>query len=394
MRRSAGHVREKTPGRWHWYATVPDPSRSTGRRQLSKGPFPSQREAERALRAALVARDGHALATAPASLTFGAWLDQWLSDIAPLRRSSTMETHRSMARAHVQGTPLAAMALRDVNRSALGSWLAGVRAKTKRTGESLSEGTVHGAWRTVRAALHAAVEAELIMVAPRPPRSTRSTAGEGRARVEPWSDDELARWLTEVDQRGDAGLGLRLAVSTGLRRGEISGLRWSDVDFAAGSLTVARTITSAIGGPQVGAPKTANSRRTVVLDADTVTRLRAHRQAQREHALANGLPWSASLPIVARPDLEPWTPDHLTRIQRESCDAAGVPRRTVHDLRHLAARDLIKAGVPLTTASRLLGHSSVAITGDRYGHLEADPDALAILAAYRAARRPGKASGR
>jgi integrase len=368
-RRRRGSVREKSPGRWHYAVSVPDATRPSGRRQIAKGPFASRRAAEEALTRALAALDERTLSTdVAATMTVSAYADVWLEQIAGLRRPTTIAFYRDQVRTRIASTALGRMALRDVNTSRLGKWLSEVRRQTTRSGAPLSDSTVHAGWRTLRALLAHAVDAGVIAVAPKPPKSMAASPGDGRAHIAPWTDEEIRRWLAAVDDH-ELGSAFRLMYAAGLRRGEVCGLIWRHIDVERGVLEIVATRVMAGGRPVTSLPKTDRGRRSVALDADHRDRLRRHQLAQREHALAAGLTWTDDWPFVADAIGRPVSPDYITRLMAELCDAAGVPRRHVHDIRHLHVTLMIEAGVPLHIASRRVGHSSIAITSDLYGHV-------------------------
>lgn len=167
-----------------------------------------------------------------------------------------------------------------------------------------------------------------------------------------------------------------VAMSVGLRRGELLGLTWSDVDLAGPrpSLIVQRSLKRLKGtGLVLSETKTKASRRLVRLPGPTVDALRRHRKLQREERLLVGADWP---PLPLEHDLVFRTPmgtaldpDNFRQITYVLSEAAGIGRRSPHALRHSAASLLIAQGVPLKTISEVLGHSSIRITADVYGHL-------------------------
>lgn len=106
--------------------------------------------------------------------------------------------------------------------------------------------------------------------------------------------------VTRCRRRPPDELAFRLLAASGLRRGEVLGLRWRDVDFDLGQIAVANTITELGGDVVMGPPKTAHSRRNVYLDRRTVTALREHRKRQREQRVAAGPGWDGDPPLARR----------------------------------------------------------------------------------------------
>lgn len=173
-----------------------------------------------------------------------------------------------------------------------------------------------------------------------------------------------------------------LAVGSGLRRGELLALRWSDVDLEAGKLTVVRTLSETRDdGLLFKEPKSATSRRVVTLPAFAVEALKEHKKAQAAHRLEVGPGYKDQGLVMPAEDGSPWTPNLLTGAFCDLMNTLGLPRIRFHDLRHGHITHLLLRGVPLKVASARAGHSGIAITGDLYGHLlpGADEEAAAKL---------------
>lgn len=154
-----------------------------------------------------------------------------------------------------------------------------------------------------------------------------------------------------------------------MRRGEVLGLRWADVDLDAGRLAVRHTIGRVGGKVMAGEPKTAKSKRSIALDPATVAVLRRHRIAQLEERLEwGGLHQDRDL-VFAREDGAPVHPEAIGRALRGIAKAAGVRPVRTHDLRHGWATAALEAGVHPKVVSDRLGHSKVSVTLDVYSHV-------------------------
>jgi len=161
---------------------------------------------------------------------------------------------------------------------------------------------------------------------------------------------------------------LVLIAATGLRRGEVLALRWSDVNFAGGSLRVAATL-SRVGAELVTTePKTTRSRRTVPLSPAIVALLKAQRVTQAAERLHAGEQWTDTGLVFTTEMGLPVDPRNLLRAVQTAAAKAGVEGVGVHTLRHSAAVAWLEAGVHIKAVADLLGHSSISITGDIYGH--------------------------
>jgi integrase len=175
----------------------------------------------------------------------------------------------------------------------------------------------------------------------------------------------------------------RLVLATGLRRGELCGLRWRDVDLSAGTLEVAqaRVVTEAV---VVGAPKTRAGARVVTMDAVTVAALTAWRKRQAAERLAAGPAWGDCGLVLVDELGKPPHPEMVTRWWNEATARAGARPIRLHDARHTAATLQLRAGVPVKVVTQRLGHADVAVTMRVYQHVTAQDDQAAADALGRA----------
>jgi integrase len=178
-----------------------------------------------------------------------------------------------------------------------------------------------------------------------------------------------------------------LALATGLRRGELCGLQWGDVDLdnKPAVLRVERSVEETRAGLRLKSPKTKRGRRNLTLPPEAVALLRAHKVEQMQLRLVLGQ--GAIKPdtfVFSNVDGGMLSPDNLSRDWRRVCNSKKLPRVPFHALRHTHASMLIAAKVDILTISRRLGHSKAAMTLDVYGHLmtgadQAAADAIAGL---------------
>lgn len=158
--------------------------------------------------------------------------------------------------------------------------------------------------------------------------------------------------------------------TTGLRRGELLGLKWPDIDLIAARLSVARSLEQTNAGLAFKDPKTRRSRRTIDLWPLTVEVLRHHKAEQARIRLAAGPAWQDHDLVFPAPDGRPYRPSLLTNaFWQKLRRCATVTQIRLHDLRHSHATQLLRANVHVKVVSERLGHSSVSITLDRYSHV-------------------------
>ncbi|MDP9266351.1 MAG: site-specific integrase [Chloroflexota bacterium] len=161
-----------------------------------------------------------------------------------------------------------------------------------------------------------------------------------------------------------------LAVSSGMRQGEILALRWSDLDLDRASAQIQRSIQFLPGDRYVFTPpKTTKSRRKVELTKTVVAALRRHRARQIAERLASAGGWADLDLVFADEAGGPTSPDRVRWAFQRVLKDAGLPRIRFHDLRHTAATLLLGCGVHPKIVSEMLGHSTIAITLDLYSHV-------------------------
>ena len=161
-----------------------------------------------------------------------------------------------------------------------------------------------------------------------------------------------------------------LAITTGMRAGELLGLQWGDIDLDAGKLTVRRALQQQNeAGLVFVTPKSARSRRTILLSQRAIAALRVHRDRQTFRRKQFGSEWRELDLVFSGPVGGPIDPSWSRQTFYAALEAAGIPRVRFHDLRHTAATLLLMQGVHPKVVSDMLGHSTVGLTLDTYLHL-------------------------
>jgi len=183
-----------------------------------------------------------------------------------------------------------------------------------------------------------------------------------------WGAEQMAAFLSHVREDRLYAAWLTLA-TTGLRRGELLGLTWKDIDFAKSRLAIRRSLVLVGGIARVLQPKTPKSRRSVPIPAETATALKGHRKARLEERVALGPGYEDGDLVFCREDGTPLHPDTFSERFERHVKAAGLPKIRVHDVRHSFATLALQAGVPAKVVSETLGHSGVSITLDTYSHV-------------------------
>ncbi|MFY7069399.1 tyrosine-type recombinase/integrase [Nocardiopsis changdeensis] len=249
-------------------------------------------------------------------------------------------------------------------------------------GVLLSPTTVQRVRATLRAALNTAVRERLLPANPaqglrlEPGAGTRPvvwtdqavaewTHGGARPAVAVWTVEQTRQFLDFVSEDRWNAL-FHLVVMTGLRRGEVVGLRWEDIDLIKGTVRIARQLQSNRGGLVELAPKSAASRRMLVLDHATTGVLRRHQWRQQQEAQTRGQEWDPRGYVFTVLRGGPLAPERLSRLFRKLNAESGLPPVRFHDLRHGAATLALAAGVELKVVQAMLGHASIVLTADTY----------------------------
>lgn len=181
-------------------------------------------------------------------------------------------------------------------------------------------------------------------------------------RFDPYSPEEVRKLAAAARPKwlGDAIL---LAYKTGMRKGEIFGLQWSDIDFEAGTLRVERSVTALKPGDTIiGTPKTRRSARVIEIDQEIIDLLKRRQKKSRQFDPAPEWVMFSKYGKL----LSSW---YVTKYMSDACKRAGIPHRRFHDLRHTHATMLISAGVNPKIVQERLGHSNIMMTMDTYNHV-------------------------
>ena len=211
-----------------------------------------------------------------------------------------------------------------------------------------------------------------------PPRGGAKSDG-----VHAWNAATLRSFLEASRESNDRLHALWvLLATTGMRRGEALGVRWSDIDLDAGRLRVVQTITQVRSMVAVGEPKTSSGRRSIALDDGTVAVLRAHRKLMLEERLLVGPDFNDSGLVFHYPDGSCLRPDAVSAQFLRRVERQGLQRLTLHGLRHTWATLALEQGIHPRVVQERLGHSTIAITLGIYSHVSPTlHDAAASLVA-------------
>lgn len=396
--------RPDRPTRWKVYITGPG-----GKRQCRafRG---TKREAQHWAEEQEAAHRAHPAAQAPSSQTLRDYLAEWLPAHAARRgiRPRTVESYAFLAQhyilPHLGDTPL-----RDLTPAMLDTWLRRLQTEPTETRAHLAPATVSRVHQVLYAALKAATLTDRI---PTNPLDRVAKPVAKRTEAEAFTPDEIGRIRAEAQSRRLGPL-FALCLDIGLRMGEALALRWTDVDFDAGTIAIQqgvvelRTDPAALTDPkrlaalwagdgterralrrQYQGTKTAAGRRTWPLPLTTAATLREWQERQAAEidlARQEGTAAPVTGLVFTTHTGRALAARNVARDWYALLDAAGVPRRKPHTTRHTAAsRALVDAGLSPVEAAAMLGHASPAVTMQVYAHM-LDPTRAAAGAKVSAA---------
>jgi integrase len=290
-------------------------------------------------------------------LTFGAYAEAWLDHVRARVRPTTFRGYEGLMRGY--GIPaLGDIPLNDLHPLHI-QRLEGAAL------ERVSAGTVLNLHLVLTQALNQAVRWGLIATNPakgaQPPRPRRPEP----VVVGP----DLVKRILAATEGTSLALPVALALATGMRRGEILGLRWGDLDEGFTHAFVRRTLQATHGGLRLHEPKTRRSRRSVALPEMIRPYLRRERADQARRRVRYGGRWQDSGLVVCARWGAPVYPDTVSSTFRALRRRAGLPEIRFHDLRHAHATLMVLGGVHPKVVSERLGHASVGITLDIYSHV-------------------------
>jgi integrase len=362
-----GHIAKK--GNRYYAVIYEGPDLQSGKaRHRWHAAGATRKDAQRLL-AELVKKSHDGDYHAPDHVTLGEYLEQrWLPTKKAQLRASTYDSYRRSIELHVAPN-IGAVPLQRLTPEHLDSLYAQLLISGRRNGKGggLSVKTV----RNIHTMLHKALaDAARKGTTPRnvatladPPRLSSTP----RPEMKVWDADQLRQLLREIGQHR-LYPAFYLLATTGMRRGEVLGLRWGDVDLDRPSISVSRALVIVAYKPQFSDVKTGKGRRTIDLDPKTLAVLREWKRRQMEENLLTNVRPGSDL-IFAHPDGSWINPDYLSQVFDRHLNKSELPAIRLHDLRHTHASILLRQGIPLKVVSERLGHANPAFTLSVYQHV-------------------------
>jgi integrase len=369
---------KKDSKRGTWYFVVDLPPVAGNRQQLKRRGFATKRLAT-AAESDVVSDVRRGSFVRPIRGTVEEYLNEtWLPSRRVNLRASTVHGYEKVIRLRIVPY-IGDVQLSMLDAATVEHLYATLLASGGKKGRPLAPKTVANTAGVLSIALRDAVRLKLL---PHNVANDARQPSRGHKEMTAWTEVEAAAFLATVADHRLYSI-WRLVLASGMRRGELCGLRWSDVDLPARTITIASTRVVA-ARVETGVPKTQAGARVMSLDAVTMSALSTWRRQQNEDRLLVGEGWQDHGLVLVDRIGEPPHPETISRWWREAIATTGARPIRLHDARHTAATIMLRSGVPVKVVSNRLGHADVAVTMRVYQHVTAADDQLAAEALSRA----------
>jgi len=342
-------------GKEHYYYAFEVKDRNGKRKTIKKRGFKGKTEARNAEREARVAWEkGHYID--PSKMTFGDYITNWLANKQNISLE-TRETNQGHLKNHIIPV-LGGIPLQKVNVSHIEELITSLQAK------GLAEGTIKKIYNLVQTAFKTASKREIISRNPFDLLDDGSRPKVSKPEIDYWTVEEVRHFFNVLEHR--QRILFILAIHTGMRRGEMLGLRWKDIDFEGGRLRISQSLKP-LQGLKKGV-KTASGYRSISLSPYVLSELKKHRAMILQERLSTKHYQDHDL-VICQPNGEPVSVGNFTKFWKRIVQNTGMRYIRFHDLRHTCASLLFSAGVHPKVVQELLGHSSIKVTLDTYSHM-------------------------
>ena len=357
-----GLVRKRDDGRWEGRIVVGHKEDGTPIFRYVFGK--TQRELTKKLHAKILEFRGVELSE-ESSMTLAEWLEKWLTEYkVNTIRESTLERYRTDLANHVIPRlgykKISFITTNDIQKMYVDIKENGRIHNRNEKGTALSDSVVRSIHMMLHQAFEDAVKERLIS---KNPTKGTTIPKKSRGELQVLNKEQLDRFLAEVDKDEIWRDFFYTELTTGLRRGEICGLKWCDFDEKRGTLSICRNATAKKGGGvSIGETKTDTGNRLIYLPESTVKMLKK----RKKQALTEWI-----FPNPYRPE-DPLLPNSAYQKLKKILKSADLPSIRFHDLRHTFATHALTSGVDAKTLSKILGHTNASFTLDTYTHVTSD----------------------
>lgn len=359
-----GHVRKRGT-KWCFVLEVGQDSNTGKRKQKWFSGYTTKKEASKAM-AEKITEINKGNFIEPSKTTIKEFFERWIEDYARnALKPTTFQTYTTYINTHIIPS-LGSIPLQKLQPTHLQRFYSEKLANGRLNGSGgLSPQTVRYLHAILREAMGHAVKWQFIN------RNVVELADPPAIRQREISTLEASEITQFLDAAKDDRyyIAFLIAITTGLRRGEVLGLRWKDIDFQTKTASICKNLVSIKGRPVLQEPKTKGSNRSVTLPSMTIDALKRHKQVQDEEKLSVGDHYNQHDLVICTSVGTLLSPRNLLRSFQRILEGAGLPKIRLHDLRHTHATLMLKQGEHPKIVSERLGHSNTRITMDIYSHV-------------------------
>lgn len=358
--------REKKNGKHSWQIVVElpkDPMTGKRVRRYTSLEGGSKKDAERAMHEFIRELEKGYYVTNN-KITIAEWIDTWLDVyIIPNVSPTTLSRYQGMIKRYIKPL-LGHVQVQELNTLTVQAWVNSLKVSPV-SGKEMAVATIKHAHHVLKGSMDKAVLAGII---PRSPcMSIMMPKGQKKQPVV--YDEAQIRQLIAAAKDTEMELVIDIELCLGLRRGELLGLQWDDIDWDKNQIHVVRNRVVVDGKSIVKDPKTATSTRTVDVPAQLIQKLHKHKMTCGANRLRLGQNYTATDFVIVHPDGKPIYPEYMSQMFTKLQKKAGLPKCRFHDLRHLCASIMLMQGVNVKVAQEHLGHKDISTTMNIYSHV-------------------------
>ena len=360
---TTGSIRERKHKVWQITIELPKDPITGKRNRKYRTVEGNKKEAERAMHEFITELEkGYYVANSNISIT--EWVNTWLEVyIIPNVSPTTLSRYQGMIKRYINPV-IGHIPVQQLTTLAVQSWVNGLKISPS-SGKEMSAATIKHAYHVLKGAMDKAVLAGIIYRSP----CTGIMLPKGQKKQAVIYDEKQIRQLLDAAAGTEMELVIDMELCLGVRRGELLGLEWGDIDWEHNQVKIIRNRVVVDGKSVVKEPKTATSVRTLDVPLPLMQKLRKHKMQCMSNKLRLGKAYTATNYIIVHPDGKPIYPEYLSQMLTKLQERAGLPKCRFHDLRHLCASIMLLQGINVKVAQERLGHKDIATTMNIYSHV-------------------------
>ena len=358
--------RKKADGSHYWQITIElpkDPVTGKRVRKYRSIDGGGKKEAERAMHEFIREIEKGYYVT-DSKITLTEWIDTWVEVYAaPNVSPTTLNRYEGMIKRYIKPI-IGHMQVQQINTLAVQAWVNGLKTSPV-SGKEMSATTVKHVFYVLKGAMDKAVLAGIILRSP----CIGIMLPKGKKKPPVVYDEEQIRQLIAAAKDTEMELIIDIELCLGLRRGELLGLQWEDIDWDKNQINIVHNRVVVNSKSVDKDPKTETSCRTVDAPEQLMQKLRQHKTKCLANRLRLGKNYTVTDYVIVHPDGKPIYPEYVSQLFTKLQQKAGLPKCRFHDLRHLCASIMLMQGVNVKVAQEHLGHKDISTTMNIYSHV-------------------------